>query len=584
MRHTRMLAFVGAAALGCTTVATATTATGAPAVTSAAATSSAADVTTVDGSFVVLADKGVSAKALAKTLQAKGATITSVNERIGMITLASSDAGFAKKARGMKGVHSAAAEGVVGRAPGTPKQSKTERPRLENPGKSHGKSAHSKKGKKGAMDPLDPLLWGMDMIDAPEAHRLETGDKRVKVGVMDTGVDATHPDIAPNFDHKLSRNLVTDMPDIDGECEVEGCVDPATVDEGGHGTHVAGTIAAAKNGMGVSGVAPTASIVNVRSGQDSGYFFVGPTVNALTYSADAGLDVVNMSFYVDPWAYNCIDGAPEDGDEAAQEQNMIIEAMTRALTYAHDKDVTLVGALGNAATDLANPGMDDSSPDYPEGAAYPRTIDNATCFDLPVEGPHVIGVSAVGPTERKSYFSNYTTDLTSDEIEVSAPGGDYRDNFGTDQWMKPSNLILSTIPKNVALAEGSIDEDGNVTPDAEGWVLKDCQDVPGKGEQCGYYEYYQGTSMASPHAAGVAALIVSAHGKVEGRRGFTLDADRTRQILMDSARDKACPEPRLFTYPGIPAAYDAECVGDADFNGFYGDGIVNAYNGVTYGG
>lgn len=197
-----------------------------------------------------------------------------------------------------------------------------------------------------------------------------------------------------------------------------------------------------------------------------------------------------------------------------------------------------------------------------------------------MEGPHVIGVSAVGPTERKAYYSNYTTDPGSGEIEVSAPGGDYRDNYGTDAWMTPGNLILSSVPENVVKEEGSVDEDGNITPAGEGWVLKDCQDVPGKGERCGYYEYYQGTSMASPHAAGVAALIVSAHGKVEGRRGFTLDADTTREVLMSSARDKACPEPRLFEYPEIPASYNAECVGDEDFNGFYGDGIVNAKNAV----
>ena len=52
--------------------------------------------------------------------------------------------------------------------------------------------------------------------------------------------------------------------------------------------------------------------MNVRAGQDSGYFFLSPTANALTYSGDAGLDVVNMSFYVDPWLYNCKGGAPED--------------------------------------------------------------------------------------------------------------------------------------------------------------------------------------------------------------------------------------------------------------------------------
>jgi Subtilase family len=65
-------------------------------------------------------------------------------------------------------------------------------------------------------------------------------------------------------------------------------------------THVAGTIAAAANGFGISGVAPNVMPANIRAGQDSGYFFLQPVVDALTYAGVAGIDVVNMSFYVDP--------------------------------------------------------------------------------------------------------------------------------------------------------------------------------------------------------------------------------------------------------------------------------------------
>jgi subtilisin family serine protease len=389
------------------------------------------------------------------------------------------------------------------------------------------------------------------------------------VGIIDTGIDASHPDIAPNFDAALSRNFTVDIPLVDGPCEDEpdqSCNDPADVDEGGHGTHTAGTVAAAFNGLGVAGVAPDVTLVNLRAGQDSGYFFLQPTVDALTYAGDIGVDVVNMSFFIDPWWMNCPNNSADSSAEQ-QEQRTIIKATKNALKYAHDHGVTLIGSAGNEHTDLGKPKFDSISPDFPPGSEKTRIVDNS-CMVLPTEGPNVISVVALGPSTRKSYYSNYGTE----QAAVSAPGGDARDYFGTPQYLAPENRILSTYPEAVLAEAGLIDEDGNPTTPL---VVKNCD-----GGVCAYYLYLQGTSMASPHAVGVAALIVSAHGVADPvHGGLMLDPATVESILYDTATDQACP--KVIDYPDLPSEYTARCSGSADFNGFYGNGIVNALAAVS---
>jgi len=329
----------------------------------------------------------------------------------------------------------------------------------------------------------------------------------------------------------------------------------------------------------MAGVAPNVTLVNVRAGQDSGYFFLQPVVDAITYAADAGIDVVNMSFYTDPWLFNCADN-PADSPENQAEQRTVIEAHERALAYAHGHGVTLVAAAGNGATDYTKTIVDDSSPDYasePGEAPYSRTIP-PSCVSEPSEGGNVIPVSSIGISGRKSYYSDYGLGY----VAVAAPGGDTYDT--ADGKRDVTKAVLAAYPQSIAEQRGELNPDG--TPNVP-YVVRDCKDTT-----CGYYQYLQGTSMASPHATGVAALIVSRYGRPDpAHGGLTLSPDIVKTVMQGTATDHTCPTPRDFTYTRYVLQPDGTyltvtathtCEGPAGNNGFYGQGIVDALHAVTH--
>jgi lantibiotic leader peptide-processing serine protease len=578
MRRSVVLTLTSVAALAATTavlpsVAGAT----APAAGVDLATSSSATGGTHD--YIVLYTSTGQAAAARAAIRAAGGSLVSENGEVGYAVARSSAANFAQAVAASSAVVGAARDRAIGFAgPSAKAQAKArdknrELERLDTVRSQRRQARHADAAAVPEAEPLANRQWDMRLLGATPngSYRVQPGDKGVRVGVIDTGIDGSHPDIAPNFDAEHSHNFVTDNPAIDGPCEVESCVDPVDVDDDGHGTHVASTIGAPINGIGIAGVAPKVTLLNLRAGQDSGFFFLQPTLEAITYAADIGVDVINMSFFTDPWLFNCVDN-PADSPAEQTEQRIIRETTQRALSYARAHGVLPVAALGNEATDLGNPVEDTISPDFPVDAAKTRKIDNS-CITVPTESRGVVGVSSIGPSTRLAYYSNYGTEQT----DVSAPGGDAFDS--PDETLDPRALILAAYPEHVARANEDIDEKGEPTND---FVVRDCDDGT-----CAYYQYLQGTSMASPHAVGVAALIVSEYGtrdRVHG--GLTLDPRTTERILARTAVDHACPQPREFVWTrirpdGEVVTSSATCEGPTRDNGFYGEGVVNAYAAVT---
>lgn len=260
-------------------------------------------------------------------------------------------------------------------------------------------------------DPHFPEMWNLAKIRAAAGWDITVGSPDVIIAVIDTGADASHPD--------LQGKLVPAYDFVNGDN------DPA--DDQGHGTHVAGTAAAVtNNGIGIAGMSWEAKVMPVKALGASGAGAHSWIANGIVWATDHGAQVINMSL-----------GGPYTS-----------ATMREAVDYAWNHGVVIVAAAGNGNT---------SNPTYP--AAY----------------ENVIGVSATTQNDERAYFSNYGS-----YVSVASPGV----------------AILSTI-------------------------------------RGGAYQAWSGTSMASPHVAGLAALVRSIHPNWTNAQ--------VREAIEDSATDLGTP-------------------------------------------
>jgi subtilisin family serine protease len=385
----------------------------------------------------------------------------------------------------------------------------------------------------------------MSVIHADAATHARATGKGVRVGILDSGVDLTHPDIAPNLDLASSCSFVrSDDPTI-----VAGITDPveagngvcsnktAVQDLGGHGTHVASNVAAPVNGIGIAGVAPDATIVALKACTASTYCYGYAVADALRYAGDHDIDVVNMSLFADPYLFYC-------GNDAGQ--RALMRELQSAARYAQQHGVLLVASAGNEQIDLKHPIEDTISPDGPEDTPITRAVGN-NCRVLPGELPGVVSVMATGPVGYPGYTMNIA-DYSSIGGDIAAPGGDYFAASDTVQ-----DAVIGAMP---------VDSDIYQSLDPLNAVFPGITTANGPAS----YAFINGTSMAAPHVTGVAALVTQLHP--------TWSPSAVAAALKRTATPMACPAD---WEPLGPGDERFSCQGGASgHTSFFGAGMVDA--------
>ena len=388
--------------------------------------------------YLVLLGDDDAAAAVERQLDRIGGTVAGAIPEIGVLLVTSDDPTFLDRAEGLGGVVAAMPDlTVTGFAPDAMALGDIEDASLPP--------------NTGDDDFLLDFMWGHTAVDAFGAWDQGQRGQGVRVAILDSGIDADHPDLAPNLNAALSASFVP------GE---HWNVRPGFYFN--HGSHVAGTVAAADNGFGIIGVAPEAELVAVKVLSEfsgSGSFF--GIAQGIVYAAHIGADVANLSLR----GYAPVGLLDRDFHGVSRFFASYQVLFNRAAAYASNGGVTLVVAAGNESVD----GDKDRSLKI-----------------LPSMSPHFITVSALAPEgwgadpftnlDVPASYTNYGSSL----IDLSGPGGDFDYDGGL--------CFVSFLTRPCWVF------DGVLSTASQSWF------------------WAAGTSMATPHVAGVAALVIGANG------------------------------------------------------------------------
>ncbi|MFV0458281.1 MAG: S8 family serine peptidase [Actinomycetales bacterium] len=340
-------------------------------------------------------------RATEQAIAATGGVIVQPWPEIGVYIVHSTDGGFADSvhARGAGAVLSAGPTRTVAVAEGTPSTaSGWDTVPVRRP-PANGDRGAPPTPFTGTPDPLESVQWDHQAINADQAHAISDGSANVLVGILDSGIDDQHVDLAANFEPTTSVNCANaGRPDTTPHAW-RPVGNP-------HGNQVAGIVAADRNGVGTVGVAPGVRIASVRVSRQDDRIYPEYAICGYMWAGGWNMDISNASFTVDPMGVFC-DDQPY--------QATVNLAVRRAITWSHSRGVLHVAGAGNEGSDFDTTFVYPGSPS--DATRTARTV-NETCAELPAQADNVVAVGAIGPNLYRAPFSNFGLSL----VDVAAPG------------------------------------------------------------------------------------------------------------------------------------------------------------------